>query len=185
MSNEQQVFSERTISGEYLKRLREHLSGMPEEERELALTYYEEYIDDAESNDIERILSEWGEAETLAAQILSGYSRDYLDSVPKSSSAHIPARPEDLERARREGEDELRQRAAQTGPQGDSSSEPRRQTVKGRTVRTQRSAASIVLIVLLVILALPLLIPLLATVIARSEERRVGKECRSRWSPYH
>src|SRR3989442_7081499 len=24
-----------------------------------------------------------------------------------------------------------------------------------------------------------------ATFIARSEERRVGKECRSRWSPYH
>src|SRR5229473_5415003 len=24
-----------------------------------------------------------------------------------------------------------------------------------------------------------------AQVIARSEERRVGKECRSRWSPYH
>ena len=24
-----------------------------------------------------------------------------------------------------------------------------------------------------------------ATVLSRSEERRVGKECRSRWSPYH
>src|SRR5260221_1024388 len=24
-----------------------------------------------------------------------------------------------------------------------------------------------------------------ATKVARSEERRVGKECRSRWSPYH
>ena len=23
------------------------------------------------------------------------------------------------------------------------------------------------------------------TVLTRSEERRVGKECRSRWSPYH
>ena len=23
------------------------------------------------------------------------------------------------------------------------------------------------------------------TVLVRSEERRVGKECRSRWSPYH
>ena len=22
-------------------------------------------------------------------------------------------------------------------------------------------------------------------IVARSEERRVGKECRSRWSPYH
>ena len=26
---------------------------------------------------------------------------------------------------------------------------------------------------------------LVATIGARSEERRVGKECRSRWSPYH
>ena len=25
----------------------------------------------------------------------------------------------------------------------------------------------------------------LETVVFRSEERRVGKECRSRWSPYH
>ena len=24
-----------------------------------------------------------------------------------------------------------------------------------------------------------------AVIMARSEERRVGKECRSRWSPYH
>ena len=24
-----------------------------------------------------------------------------------------------------------------------------------------------------------------STILARSEERRVGKECRSRWSPYH
>ena len=27
--------------------------------------------------------------------------------------------------------------------------------------------------------------PLPADVLLRSEERRVGKECRSRWSPYH
>ena len=25
----------------------------------------------------------------------------------------------------------------------------------------------------------------LALMVIRSEERRVGKECRSRWSPYH
>src|SRR2546427_11231302 len=28
-------------------------------------------------------------------------------------------------------------------------------------------------------------VPLPDPVLARSEERRVGKECRSRWSPYH
>ena len=27
--------------------------------------------------------------------------------------------------------------------------------------------------------------PCVVTQIKRSEERRVGKECRSRWSPYH
>ena len=31
----------------------------------------------------------------------------------------------------------------------------------------------------------PLLPTALARVVPRSEERRVGKECRSRWSPYH
>ena len=28
-------------------------------------------------------------------------------------------------------------------------------------------------------------LPLLLTKLSRSEERRVGKECRSRWAPYH
>ena len=36
-----------------------------------------------------------------------------------------------------------------------------------------------------VITAVVLLALLAAVVWQRSEERRVGKECRSRWSPYH
>src|SRR2546425_13109872 len=34
-------------------------------------------------------------------------------------------------------------------------------------------------------LAVSILAAMIATLGARSEERRVGKECRSRWSPYH
>ena len=30
-----------------------------------------------------------------------------------------------------------------------------------------------------------LLLAVISVLLARSEERRVGKECRSRWSPYH
>ena len=33
--------------------------------------------------------------------------------------------------------------------------------------------------------ALTAVLSIVAVVIVRSEERRVGKECRSRWSPYH
>ena len=38
---------------------------------------------------------------------------------------------------------------------------------------------------LLVVLCLDVLLPVITTIVNRSEERRVGKECRSRWSPYH
>ena len=31
----------------------------------------------------------------------------------------------------------------------------------------------------------PVMLVLLVGTLCRSEERRVGKECRSRWSPYH
>ena len=34
-------------------------------------------------------------------------------------------------------------------------------------------------------LALAYLLPTIFIALFRSEERRVGKECRSRWSPYH
>ena len=30
-----------------------------------------------------------------------------------------------------------------------------------------------------------LAVPTIISMLVRSEERRVGKECRSRWSPYH
>ena len=35
------------------------------------------------------------------------------------------------------------------------------------------------------ILVLRLIVALFSSLSVRSEERRVGKECRSRWSPYH
>ena len=42
--------------------------------------------------------------------------------------------------------------------------------------------ATLLTILLPAVSALPITAPV---VLLRSEERRVGKECRSRWSPYH
>ena len=39
--------------------------------------------------------------------------------------------------------------------------------------------------VAVILMAAPILLPIITTAGFRSEERRVGKECRSRWSPYH
>ena len=41
---------------------------------------------------------------------------------------------------------------------------------------------SIPIIGLVIFTFIPLI---MAVIMSRSEERRVGKECRSRWSPYH
>ena len=50
----------------------------------------------------------------------------------------------------------------------------------------QSSTSSGLLLLVLTLLALLIAnSPLHSTYLTRSEERRVGKECRSRWSPYH
>ena len=41
------------------------------------------------------------------------------------------------------------------------------------------------LVMLAALVTFAVLIFLIIYILVRSEERRVGKECRSRWSPYH
>ena len=42
-----------------------------------------------------------------------------------------------------------------------------------------------VMVVVMVMVMMVMLVVMMVVVMMRSEERRVGKECRSRWSPYH
>ena len=50
---------------------------------------------------------------------------------------------------------------------------------------SERSTGGAPLNVLLTLAKMRTGLPLQAVGLIRSEERRVGKECRSRWSPYH
>ena len=52
--------------------------------------------------------------------------------------------------------------------------------------RTRTISVSVILPALVLVVAGPALAgDIVGKVRYRSEERRVGKECRSRWSPYH
>ena len=53
---------------EYLKILRENLTALSDDERENALSYYEEFFNDLESD--EQAISALGSPETVAEQIL-------------------------------------------------------------------------------------------------------------------
>ena len=67
---------------------------------------------------------------------------------------------------------------------------------KNKKIRTMGTVVQSVLILILMILVILLMSEIgrlqgtarvinYAGLVRRSEERRVGKECRSRWSPYH
>lgn len=65
---------------EYLAALRRALSVLPEEERASALSYYEEYFDDAGPENEAKAIEELGEPAKVAAQILADYRE--LTAVP-------------------------------------------------------------------------------------------------------
>ena len=65
---------------EYLAALRRALSVLPEEERASALSYYEEYFDDAGPENEATAIEELGDPAKVAAQILADYRE--LTAVP-------------------------------------------------------------------------------------------------------
>ncbi|MCL1976319.1 MAG: hypothetical protein FWG61_09200 [Firmicutes bacterium] len=138
----------------YLAELRRLLQILPEDERNTALTYYEEYFDDAGMEETERVIGELGPARILADQILTGYGRGYLDTSPKSSHAQVPARLEDAAKARQEEEAHSHTTAKQADAKKSSAA----------NTSTKSSGSSVLLTVILIILALPLLLPLVLTV---------------------
>jgi len=57
---------------EFMQALREELHDISSEEREAALQYYNDYLDDAGPEDEQNILREWGSPKELAESIRSG-----------------------------------------------------------------------------------------------------------------
>ena len=57
--------------------------------------------------------------------------------------------------------------------------------IRGTVQKRLSDALMSALLLLLCLAIVPFLLGFIGSSLVRSEERRVGKECRSRWSPYH
>ena len=62
---------------EYMERLEQLLLVLPEEEREEALQYYSDYLDDAGVENEDRVIQELGSPEEVAAKIRAGFAGEY------------------------------------------------------------------------------------------------------------
>lgn len=73
---------------EYLNTLQKALSVLPEEERENAMRYYQDYFLDAGAENEQKVIAELGDPHTLAAEILRDYGGMTTANVPKTQKAH-------------------------------------------------------------------------------------------------
>ena len=62
---------------EYMERLEQLLLVLPDEEREEALQYYNDYFDDAGVENEDRVIRELGSPEEVAAKIRAGFAGDF------------------------------------------------------------------------------------------------------------
>lgn len=62
---------------EYMDRLEQLLLVLPKEEREEALQYYTDYFDDAGVDNVDKVISDLGSPEEVAAKIRAGYFAEY------------------------------------------------------------------------------------------------------------
>ena len=70
---------------EFMRRLRAELSRLPEEEKNAALEYYEEYFDEAGPEREQELIREMGSPRKVAGQIKSEYAMRMLDQEPKGT----------------------------------------------------------------------------------------------------
>lgn len=74
---------------EYMEALRRALSVLPDEERSIALRYYEEYFDDAGPEREQEAIKELGDPAQVATQILADY-RELVSASPAGSGGYTP-----------------------------------------------------------------------------------------------
>lgn len=74
---------------EFIRQLRENLTKLPKEELESAVTYYEEYFEEAGIENEAQILQELGSPILIAKQIMADFAIKEAEVAPKSTKTGI------------------------------------------------------------------------------------------------
>ncbi len=76
---------------EWMSDLRERLSHLPQEEREAALSYYEEYFDEAGADREQAVMNELGSPAAVASRILADHAVKAARQAPNSPRKGLSA----------------------------------------------------------------------------------------------
>lgn len=170
----------------FLRDLRRFLSDLPEEEREQAVKYYEDYFEDAGPENEEQVICELGTPVDIAKQIKSvnpdniqyGQGNDFHSShaYPEATGTHANNQQNNNDTQNTYGNayqnGNASQNAQQNGFQDNATQQNTYQNNAGNSAYTQndqktkwtQDSKKVTLVVVLAFLAIPVGIPILSTI---------------------
>lgn len=148
---------------EYMNQLEELLRDLPSEEREAALTYYDDYFEDAGPDNTDTVISELGSPERVAAFIKS----DLNDNVWKDSEKIIYTENGYKDTTIEDNRYEVVSNDYQESSERNNSNENKRTKetykTKSNSTMNNNNTSKILLVIIICIIAIPIGIPFLGT----------------------
>lgn len=144
---------------EFMSELKVLLIDLPSEEREAALTYYDDYFEDAGPDKIDYVISDLGTPEKVAAMIKT----DLNNSAAKDSDKIIYTESGYKDTNFEEDRFEVVSNEEQSYQENDSSFK-QKNTTYSKAQNENNGTSKIILIILICILAIPVGIPVISTV---------------------
>lgn len=148
---------------EFMNQLEELLRDLPSEEREAALTYYDDYFEDAGPDNIEAVITELGSPERVAAFIKS----DLNDNAWKDSEKIIYTENGYKDTTIEEDHFEVASNDYQEYEESSNSTKQKESKAtyqNNNTGKNTNNTSKILLVIILCIIAIPVGIPFLGTV---------------------
>lgn len=138
---------------EFLGRLKELLYDIPDNEREEAVEFYNDYFDEAGTENEDKVIQDFGSPEKLAATIKAGLSDKPDENGEYSENGYRDARFMD--------KNTLAKKTVTNNNSGYYTSDKKYSDSKN----TDRTTGKIVLIILLCIFALPVIVPVVVGIL--------------------
>lgn len=145
---------------EFMNQLEELLRDLPSEEREAALTYYDDYFEDAGPDNTDAVISELGSPERIAAFIKSDLNDNSFKDSEKFIYTENGYKDTTIEEDRYEVVSNDYQEFEEEKSSADSESKTTYSKVTGKD---NNNTSKILLIIIICIVAIPLGVPVLGT----------------------
>lgn len=149
---------------EYMNQLEVLLKDLPSEEREAALTYYDDYFEDAGPDNTDTVISELGSPERVAAFIKSELSDNAGKDFEKIIYTENGCKDTTIEEDRYEVVSNDYQESGEKSNSNEYKKTKETYKTKSNSSMNNNNTSKVILVIIICIIAIPIGVPFLGTV---------------------